>query len=214
MKKIQAQSLISISSSVFSWVAILGLGFLSAGCLSDGHDSQPVGLTETGPVKSAGFQTRDIYDAANILADRIVQTPEIVNAKTVQFIRVDTIANETRFPELSRNDIFAEQLVTELSKRIDLRGKVAFINRQRWKELEDERRLKESGAVTGDSDVAYAGATYFLGGKFMDATTTSGKGAEVTIAYLFWLQDARTSLEVWRDSYNIKRWSQSDSVYQ
>lgn len=189
------------------------LSMIQAGCATDGKSPKEVSREQEGKGGSF-FNTRDIDEAAAKIANRLVETPRIMNAKKEQYILVDAIKNQTRFPELTRNDAFIEALITELSKRKEFSEKVFFINRERAAILEEERKKKESGGVSGSSDVDYAGADFLLTGKFMDTATSSGKETQVRLSYLYTLLDVRRQIEVFRDSYDKRREGQRDSSYR
>ena len=191
----------------------VALVLFQLGCASTGRPPADVKPEASGP--GSGFWgPGDIEAMAKKIADRMVETPRVMNSTRAQYILVAPVSNQTRYAELTRSDIFTEELITELSKRKEFSEKVFFINRERAALLEEERKKKESGSISGSSDVDYAGADYVLAGKFMDAATTSGSTTQVALRFLYVLTDARRQIEVFRDAYPLRRAGARDKSYE
>lgn len=201
-----------LASNLAKCLLVVTLGLLQVGCVGSGKSPRHVEKGDDGPGAS-WWSPGDIEKVAKDIADRMVETPRIMNATAVQFIVVDPPLNQTQFSKLTENDIFTEKLITELSRRKDFSDKVFFINRERHAKLEDERKMKKSGAVTGSSAVEYAGADFTLAGKFMDNATTSGAAKQVVIDFLYYLLDNKRQIEVFRDDFSLRKYGARSVVY-
>jgi len=192
---------------------------LLAGCVSSGVKN-PSGVPvthmtadEQGFVAGTGIESQDLVTVADKMARSVLGIPQIANAATPPVIVLDPVDNQTRFP--INKDIFLTRIRTELNK--EARGKVVFLARDRMAALEHERKMKQEGAVTADSNPSvqeFKGANYFLTGTLQGLSTRTKAGTSDYILYAFQLIDARTSAIVWEDSAEIKKQGLEDAAYR
>lgn len=197
---------------------VLSVGIF-AGCATSGvKNPSGVGVTEMRPdergfVAGTGVESQDLVAVTDKMARSILSTPEIVNAQGIPRVVLEPVINDTRFP--INKDIFLTRIRTELNTKA--RNKVRFLAREQMKALEHERDLKQSGAVTSNSDpnlVEFKGADFFLTGKLSGMTTRTSSGTSDYILYSFQLIDARTSDIVWEDVAEIKKQGLEDAAYR
>jgi PBP1b-binding outer membrane lipoprotein LpoB len=168
---------------------------------------------EQGFVAGTGIESQDLVTVADKMARSVIGIPQIANAPTPPVIVLDPVDNQTRFP--INKDIFLTRIRTELNK--EARGKVVFLARERMAALEHERKMKQEGAVTSDSNPnvqEFKGANYFLTGTLQGLSTRTKEGTSDYILYAFQLIDARTSAIIWEDSAEIKKQGLEDAAYR
>lgn len=194
-------------------------GGLLVGCASSGvKNPSGIGVTEMraderGFVAGTGMESQDLVAVTDKMARSVLSVPEIANAQGMPRIVLEPVVNDTRFA--INKDIFLTRIRTELNK--NARNKVRFLAREQMTALERERDLKQSGAVTSNSDpnaVEFKGADFFLTGKLSGMTTRTSKGTSDYVLYSFQLIDARTSDIVWEDSAEIKKQGLEDAAYR
>jgi penicillin-binding protein activator len=200
-------------------VGLLGVTALLAGCASSGVKN-PSGVPvtemradERGFIAGTGIESQDIVTVADKMAREMLSVPEIANAKTVPRIVCLPVKNDTAFP--INKDIFLEEIMANLNEKAA--GKLRFLARDRMTDLEAERNLKRTGAVTSSTDPnlqQFKGADYMLTGNLMGTTTTTSAGRSDYVLYSFKLIDPNTSEILWQGSHRIKKQGQSDAVYR
>jgi penicillin-binding protein activator len=192
---------------------------IGAGCSTVGvRNPSGTGVTvmkpeEAGFVGGTGVEAQDLVQVSDKMARSILDTPQIKNANGMPRIALDPVINETRFA--INKDIFLTRIRTELNK--NARGKVIFLARERMATLEREQQLKQTGAVTSNSDanvIEFKGADFFLTGKLQGMTTRTSKGVSDYVLYSFQLVDARTSDILWEDSAEMKKQGLEDAAYR
>ncbi|MEP6663029.1 MAG: penicillin-binding protein activator LpoB [Verrucomicrobiota bacterium] len=196
---------------------VMVTGFFS-GCATGVKNPSGVPVTEMRPdergfVAGTGVESQDMVAVTDKMARSILSTPEIANAKGIPRVVLEPVVNETRFP--INKDIFLTRIRTQLNSKAQ--NKVRFLAREQIKTLEHERDLKQSGAVTSNSDpnvVEFKGADFFLTGKLQGLTTRTSAGTSDYVLYSFQLIDARTSDIVWEDSAEIKKQGLEDAAYR
>jgi penicillin-binding protein activator len=189
------------------------------GCATQGvRNPSGVPVTEMKPdergfVAGTGVESQDLVAVTDKMARSVLNTPEITKAQGIPRVVLLPVNNETRFP--INKDIFLTRIRTQLNSKA--MNKVRFLARDQMAALERERDLKQSGAVTSNSDpnvVEFKGADFFLTGKLQGLTTRTSKGTSDYILYSFQLIDARTSDIIWEDSAEIKKQGLEDAAYR
>jgi penicillin-binding protein activator len=191
---------------------------LLAGCSSGVRNPSGVPVTEMkaderGFVAGTGVESQDMVMVTDKMARSILGIPEIANAKGTPRIVLDPVVNNTRF--LINKDIFLTRIRVQLNSKAA--GKVRFLARDSMATLERERDLKQSGAVTSNSDpnvVEFRGADFLLTGTLDGMNTTTSAGRSDYILYSFRLVDMRTTEMVWEDSAEIKKQGLEDAAYR
>jgi len=206
-------SKLTISISTLTAVGLVG------GCASSGVKN-PSGIPvthmtadEQGFVAGTGIESQDLVAVTDKMARSVLAIPQIANAPAPPVIVLDPVDNQTRFP--INKDIFLTRIRTELNSKT--RGKVTFLARERMAALEHERKMKQEGAVTANSDPnvqEFKGADYFLTGTLQGLSTRTKAGTSDYILYAFQLIDARSSAIVWEDSAEIKKQGLEDAAYR
>lgn len=191
-------------------VGLLGLTALLSGCASSGVKN-PSGVPvtemradERGFIAGTGIESQDIVTVADKMARDMLNVPEIANAKSVPRIVCLPVKNDTAFP--INKDIFLEEIMANLNEKAG--GKMRFLARDRMADLEAERNLKRTGAVTSTTDPnlqQFKGADYMLTGNLMGTTTTTSAGRSDYVLYSFKLIDPNTSEIIWQGSHRIKK---------
>lgn len=211
-----------MKSNFFSFVVLCVSGAAAAlltGCASFGvQNPRGVPVTEMkaderGFVAGTGVESQDLVAVTDKMARSIIGIPQISRAQGQPRIVLDPVNNETRFP--INKDMFLTRIRVMLNSKAA--GKVLFLARDRMATLERERDLKQSGAVTSNSDpnvIEFKGADFFLTGKLSSLTTRTSKGVSDYILYTFQLIDARTSDVIWEDFAEIKKQGLEDAAYR
>jgi PBP1b-binding outer membrane lipoprotein LpoB len=190
-----------------------------AGCASQGvKNPSGVPVTEMRPdergfVAGPGIESQDNVAVTDKMARKILETPEIANAKSTPRVVLEPVVNNTRFPV--NKDIFLTRIRAMLNDKAS--GKVRFLDRAMMATLEREQRLKQQGLVTASADpnvVEFRGADYFLTGTLDGSTTQTSQGTGDYVLYTFRLTDARTSEIVWESFSEIKKQSLEDAAYR
>lgn len=192
---------------------------LLAGCASSGvQNPRGVPVTEMkaderGFVAGTGIESQDLVAVTDKMARSIIGIPQVTQAQGQPRILLDPVINETRFP--INKDMFLTRIRVMLNSKAS--GKVIFLARDRMATLERERDLKQSGAVTSNSDpnvVEFKGGDFLLTGKLSSLTTRTSKGVSDYILYTFQLIDVRTSDIIWEDFAEIKKQGLEDAAYR
>jgi PBP1b-binding outer membrane lipoprotein LpoB len=209
---------LALKKFVAPFSTMLAAGIL-AGCATHGvRNPSGVPVTEMRPdergfVAGTGVESQDLVSVTDKMARSVLNTPEILRAQGTPRVVLIPVQNETRFP--INKDIFLTRIRTQLNSKA--LGKVRFLARDQMATLEKERDLKQSGAVTSNSDpnvVEFKGADFFLTGKLQGMTTRTSAGTSDYILYSFQLIDARTSDIIWEDSAEIKKQGLEDAAYR
>lgn len=197
----------------------LAAAALLAGCASSGvQNPRGVPVTEMkaderGFVAGTGIESQDLVAVTDKMARSIIGIPQVTQAQGQPRILLDPVINETRFP--INKDMFLTRIRVMLNSKAS--GKVIFLARDRMATLERERDLKQSGAVTSNSDpnvVEFKGGDFLLTGKLSSLTTRTSKGVSDYILYTFQLIDVRTSDIIWEDFAEIKKQGLEDAAYR
>src|SRR5687768_2249755 len=200
-------------------ICSLTLAGLLAGCVSAGvKNPSGVRVTEMKPdergfVAGTGVESQDLVSITDKMARSVLSTPEIMRAQGIPRVVLLPVVNDTRFP--INKDIFLTRIRTQLNSKA--MNKVRFLARDQMAALERERDLKQSGAVTSNSDpnvVEFKGADFFLTGTLQGMTTRTSAGVSDYVLYSFQLIDARTSDIIWEDSAEIKKQGLEDASYR
>lgn len=198
---------------------MLSTAIVLTGCASSGVKN-PSGAQvtemradERGFVAGTGIESQDLVAVTDKMARSILAIPEIQSATTTPRIALLPVNNDTRFPV--NKEAFLLRMQTQLISKT--KGKVRFLAREAMTDLEKERELKRSGAVTSSSDPAiqeFKGADFFLTGKLTGMTTRTSDGTSDYVLYVFQLIDVRTSEIIWADQSEIKKQGLEDAAYR
>lgn len=205
---------------------LLGATIVSVGCAttvgSSGGSSGFVRATYTDAsqtvqgVSGLGFESQDIRSMTDQMVRDILGTPRFGNAAQ----RPRVIVDDTRFVNESNQMVNLNLLLDRL--RIELMraagGQIHFVSRQNVDLVQEEKELKEGGIVdAGNTDHrdAIAGADYRLIGKITSQSTVSNDSGIRTNYYQFSFEmlDLNTSLSVWGNLYDLKKFGADDTIY-
>lgn len=208
-----------MKSIITQFPSVLLIPLLLAGCASSGVKN-PSGVPvthmtadEQGFVAGTGIESQDLVTVADKMARSIVGIPQIASAAAPPVVVLDPVDNQTRFP--INKDIFLTRIRVQLNSKAA--GKVVFLARDRMAALEHERKMKQEGGVTANSNPnvqEFKGADYFLTGTLQGLSTRTKAGTSDYILYAFQLIDARTSAIIWEDSAEIKKQGLEDAAYR
>jgi PBP1b-binding outer membrane lipoprotein LpoB len=190
-----------------------------AGCASTGVRN-PSGIPTTemradekGFVVGTGIESQDLVTVADKMARGILGVPQIANAQGVPRVVLLPVKNDTRFT--INSELFLREIRAMLNEKAA--GKVIFLARDRMADLERERGLKQSGAVTSSTDPnlnRFMGADLMLTGELTSLTTRMSAGTSDYVLYGFQLIDPNTSEMIWEGSHRIKKQGLEDAAYR
>ncbi|MBM3846175.1 MAG: penicillin-binding protein activator LpoB [Verrucomicrobia bacterium] len=194
------------------------LALLLMGCASGVQNPKGIPVTqmnadERGFVAGTGVESQDLVAVTDKMARSILGVRQVASAASTPRIVLEPVINETRFP--INKDIFLTRIRTQLNSKSA--GRMIFLAREQMAALENERKLKQTGAVTSSSDpnvVEFRGGDFLLTGKLQGLTTKTKAGTSDYILYSFQLVDARTSEIVWEDVAEIKKQGLEDAAYR
>lgn len=153
-----------------------------------------------------GMSSKDFRDCCFKMAGEMIAIPKIQKAKNPPNIVVYKMENKS--DELIDTESFLDKMSTELVKNSE--GKVQFLDRKMFKQILDEKTMKEGGIVVSERTEKQAlGADYFLTGMISGNTRARGKESTTYLRISFRLTDAQTSVEVWKDDYEVKYYHKS-----
>ncbi len=191
---------------------------LTAGCASTGSRPPKDFVVKPGEQTYVfGLGPEDIDFCATKIAASLSQLNEFKDPTLQPHILVELPALNTRDRQMSMDaPIFTRRLTTALIKT---QGRKAhFISREDLERLEKERIMTESVLTPGNSDpkdTEYRSADFFLFSKIEDLTRHTVNGKVVTyLLCTFRLVDAKTSLILWQDDYQITKRATMDKAYQ
>ncbi|MHC1765768.1 MAG: penicillin-binding protein activator LpoB [Verrucomicrobiia bacterium] len=200
-------------------VSLCAAASLLAGCASTGVRN-PSGIPTTemradekGFVVGTGIESQDLVTVADKMARGILGVPQVANARGVPRIVTLPVKNDTRFT--INNELFLREIRAMLNERAA--GKVIFLARDRMADLERERQMKQSGAVTSSTDPnvnRFMGADLMLTGELTSLTTRMSAGTSDYVLYSFQLIDPNTSEMIWEGSHRIKKQGLEDAAYR
>ncbi len=200
-------------------VSLCAAASLLAGCATTGVRN-PSGIPTTemradekGFVVGTGIESQDLVTVADKMARGILGVPQVANARGVPRIVTLPVKNDTRFT--INNELFLREIRAMLNERAA--GKVIFLARDRMADLEREREMKQSGAVTSSTDSSvnrFMGADLMLTGELTSLTTRMSAGTSDYVLYSFQLIDPNTSEMIWEGSHRIKKQGLEDAAYR
>lgn len=199
-------------------LSLCAAAVLLTGCASTGIRNPSGGVTEMradekGFVSGTGIESQDVVTVADKMARGILGVPQIMNARGVPRVMLLKVKNDTRFA--INDELFLREIRATLNEKAA--GKVLFLARDRMAELEKERELKQSGAVTSSSDPnvnQFKGADLMLTGELTSLTTRMSAGTSDYVLYSFQLLDPNTSDIIWEGSHRIKKQGLEDAAYR
>lgn len=200
-------------------VSLCAAATLLAGCAStgvrnpSGIPTTEMGADEKGFVVGTGIESQDLVTVADKMARGILGTPQIANAQGVPRVVLLPVKNDTRFT--INSELFLREIRAMLNEKAA--GKVIFLARDRMADLERERGLKQSGAVTSSTDPnvnRFMGADLMLTGELTSLTTRMSAGTSDYVLYSFQLIDPNTSEMIWEGSHRIKKQGLEDAAYR
>jgi PBP1b-binding outer membrane lipoprotein LpoB len=164
-----------------------------------------------GNVEGTGIEARDVRTVAQQMARELLASPAIANNTGSPRIAVLDVKNRSRF--LIDQEIFTT-LITDLLIS-NAAGKVAVLNRDLVKEIQQERQMKATGQVDSSGATApMAGADYFLEGEVRSLSASTSDAQSDYVLIRFQLTDASTGIVNWSNSYEMKKEGSWGVMYQ
>ena len=164
-----------------------------------------------GKVEGTGIEARDVRTVAQQMSRELLASPAIANATGAPRVAVLDVKNRSRF--LIDQEIFTT-LITDLLIS-NAAGKVAVLNRDLVKEIQQERQMKTTGQVDSNGAMAQmAGADYFLEGEVRSLSASTSDTQSDYVLIRFQLTDASTGIVNWSNSYEMKKEGSWGVMYQ
>ena len=178
---------------------LIAFAGVTIGCHHDkpheyGQQRPPVGELDS---RDAGLQSKDVVQASDDMAMKLLSDPNLNASHTQWTIVVDSVENKTVNARHDL-DVFLERLKSNLARQG--RGRVQLIeNRDKLRELQS-KELENAPSNGGAPGPAGIQPDYSLYAKIMELPTRG------TSYYLreFTLTDLRTRQLAWTDSYEVK----------
>lgn len=191
--------------SGYKMMMAMGLLALAAGCYSDrphdyGQERPPV--TDLDP-RDAGLQSKDVVQASDDMAQRLLSAPELNTSRTQWIMVVDRVENRTENARFDM-DIFLRRLAVNLAT--DGKGRVQLVeNRDKLRELQS-RELDTGG---GDQ-FGQGGGNRGTGGRVQPDYALYARASELPnrgtsyFLFEFTVTDLRTGIQPWARKYEVK----------
>ncbi len=171
--------------------------FVFAGCAAK---SNRVDVDTDDPFDT-GTSSKDLRTVAQSMARSLIQLPQIANAKKPPRIVFADVTNNTN--EVLNKNMFLRKMRTLLMKHAA--GRMVFVDRARWQEIQKERAMKRSGQTTYTKLGKLSGADYILTGVLDSIDKAAGGKRSTYTRYSFRLTDAETGDILWEDEYEVKK---------
>lgn len=130
-----------------------------------------------------------------------MDVPEIHDAAEPPLVAIAPVVNDSN--DYIDGTEFARKIRTELIKHGE--GRIHFVDRELTRAVDAENRDKRLGRITGEDETVRHGADFFLTGRIASIDRVVGGGATTYYRLSFRLTNARTSVIVWEDDYEIKK---------
>ncbi len=193
---------------VFTPLLLVALVCSTVGC---GGKTKRIGADEDSEIEQGTAMTsQDFRSITQRMARSLVTLPQVQNSTTppkLAFLRPENKTNDYMDTEA-----FLNKMRTELIKNGG--GRLLFLDRQATAAIERENRDKEAGRLTTAGPATRFGADFFLTGAIESIDRVANKGHTTYYRYSFRLTDAATSVIVWEDDYEIKKYSTTPLVYR
>ena len=147
----------------------------------------------------------------------ILATPSIAGRQTPPLVIVDDNYFVNESSSVINKKLITERLVISLNRASQ--GRVLFVDRGSIEMVQKERDLKRSGKVSGGTlnpTKSVAGADFRLTGRIMSldkANSSSGLISRYT-QIVFKMIDLETTIPVWANMYEFKKFAQDDIIYR
>lgn len=145
--------------------------------------------------------SKDLETVTQNMARGLIQVPQIANAKTAPRIVFADVTNNTN--EILNKNMFLRKIRTLLMK--NAAGRMIFVDRDRWAEIQKEREMKRAGTVTASGKKMMSGADFILTGVLDSLDKASGGRRSTYTRYSFRLTDAESGDIYWEDAYEVKK---------
>ncbi|MBU0616486.1 MAG: penicillin-binding protein activator LpoB [Planctomycetes bacterium] len=164
------------------------------------------------PVTDIEASDVDLRAMARQMAAAIIELPAVAEADGSLYIAFHNIENRTLTVDFDSYNLLSKirQDLIEYSG-----GKLQFLDKKMTDAILAERDAKRSGSVTSSKRENMPGLDYFLTG-YAYSMRKSGQGGKMQgyHRYSFRLTDAETSIVVWEDDYEFKKYGRRGTAYR
>ncbi len=181
---------------------------IMAGCMMGTVSRVPVGEE---PVKDVEASDVDLRAVSRKMATALIDLPVILNTEGRVNLAFPTITNRTTtvdFDSATIQSMIRKGLIKHSG------GKFAFLDQEASNLVLAERDAKRAGQRTSRTREYLPGADYFLIGRAFSMRKADGKQMSAYHRYSFRLTDAETSIILWEDEYEFKKYGRPGSSYQ
>ena len=131
----------------------------------------------------------------------MIQCSALAQRSSPPRIAFQAVRNNTS--ELINTDMFLDRMRSEMVRFSE--GRALFLDRELVDAVESENRARRRGGSAA-GDTGPLAADYFLTGQVDDIGTTAGTERIKYWRLSFRLTDAKSTLVVWQDDYEIKKY--------
>lgn len=187
------------------------LGFVFAACAAGTRDTR-VNPDAPDTVTGSGLQSQDIRSIASQMATKIKASGAL--APTREGERATFYMYELRNDSSDTIDkeIILTKLRTELFEAFGRQVRILDRSPEATQLTDDERRMKESGRVSGTNDRKRAGSDFVLKGTIKSRDRLAGKLKSSYILVTFELTDLVTQELVWTGDFDMKTESEKSVI--
>lgn len=157
---------------------------------------------ETQNLKNDQWSETDMQVVVKSMVDSMLNHPSITQRKTPPVVIVTNLQNKTS--EHIDTQSVMDMVRVELSKS----GKVAFIDKEARKDIEEEYNYQNSGMTeeqTRKGPGGQIGADFILNGRLDSIVQEVGKEKTVYYKLTFNLTNLKTSMITWTDNKQIRK---------
>jgi hypothetical protein len=170
-----------------------------------------------GSVAGVGIESQDVVSMTDQMMRDIMACPAVAGRRKPPVIIVDDKHFHNESSSVINKKIITERLMISLNRAAN--GRIIFAERNAVDMVSKERELKRQGELSSGTlgrAGKIAGADYRLAGRIMSldkAESHTGKVSRYT-QIAFKLIDLETSVAVWTNLYEFKKFAQDNIIYR
>ena len=171
----------------------------------------------TGSVAGVGIESQDVVSMTDVMMRDILATPSIAGRQTPPLVIIDDNYFVNDSSTVINKKLITERLMVSLNR--SAQGRIMFVDRNSIQMVQKERELKRTGQVstgTMKPTVSVAGADMRLTGRIMSHDNVDPASSKISryTQIVFKLIDLGTSIPVWTNMYEFKKFAQDDIIYR